>query len=160
MKTAVIFRLTTSLLRTATAGGLFQVYRLSFFDYVFVLQNLLLSPFASVSGYLVRYLPATNVFELYCLLLDNSKVSIKKGSWRSQAALTQEVDSVEEQIALLNAAQPVELKRVSPAASLCSANMPRDSFSIWRFPAKRQVHQFEIGCHDFYQKYQYPIAFS
>lgn len=85
---------------------LFSLVPLLYYLYVFAVQNLDLSVFDSVSGYIVRYLPTLEVFVFYFLLLHCYKsLSEKRRLEAAQATLTQELDSAEEQISLLHTAQ-------------------------------------------------------
>ena len=85
---------------------LFSVVPLLYYIYVFAAQNIDLSSFTSVSGYIVRYLPTMEVFVFYFLLLHSYKtLSEKREIEALQAVLTQELDAAEEQLTLLGAAQ-------------------------------------------------------
>ena len=84
---------------------LFSLVPFLYYLYVFAAQNIDLSSFTTVSGYLVRYLPTVEVFLFYFLLLHNYKALREKREMETaQTALAQELAAAEEQISLLNAA--------------------------------------------------------
>ena len=85
---------------------LFSLVPLLYYIYVFATQNVDFSSFSSFSGYVVRYLPTLEVFAFYFLLLNNYKdLSERKDLETAQVALIQELDSMAEQIVLLNTTQ-------------------------------------------------------
>ena len=85
---------------------LFSIVPLLYYIYVFSAQNIDLSSFTSVSGYMIRYLPTVEVFVFYFLLLHSYKTLSEKREMEAlQAVLTQELDAAEEQLTLLSAAQ-------------------------------------------------------
>ena len=83
----------------------FSLVPLLYYIYVLAAIYAGFSPLSSVSEMLVRFLPSIEVSVFYFFLLHNYKtLSEKREMEAMQAALTQELDAAEEQIALLNAA--------------------------------------------------------
>ena len=83
----------------------YSLVPLLYYIYVFAWLYTGFSPWSSVSEMLVRFLPSIEVFVFYFLLLHSYKILSEKREMETiQAALTQELDVAEEQIALLNAA--------------------------------------------------------
>lgn len=77
-----------------------------YYAYVFSIWRIDLSGFNTASGILVRYLPTLQVFTFYFSLMRNyQELSEKRDLENAQTALNQELDTAEEQIALLNEAQ-------------------------------------------------------
>lgn len=84
----------------------FSLVPLPYYIYLFAAMNLDFSSLNSVRGIVVRILPTIYVFVFYFLLLHSYKeLNEKRDLETAQAALSQQLDSAEEQIVLLNRAQ-------------------------------------------------------
>ncbi|MDE6421690.1 MAG: GHKL domain-containing protein [Lachnospiraceae bacterium] len=77
-----------------------------YYIYIFAFRSFGLSGFNTVSGMLIHYVPALQVFLYYFSLVRNYQdLSEKRDLETTQTALNLELDAAEEQIALLNEAQ-------------------------------------------------------
>ena len=84
----------------------FSLVPFLYYIYMFAAMNLDFSSLHSANGFVVRILPTLYVFVFYFLLLHNYReLNERKDLETAQAALSQQLYSAEEQIALLNRAQ-------------------------------------------------------